>query len=570
MTRPLRQLLPHPAIARLIRYQSLARLRRTLSRFRGTRRLVLSVLALLLAAVWLGQVVMSAMLRQPADPQKLAVWIPLGLLAYSVWHLLRTAGRNPIEPFEWTSAEQELLGGAPLRRYDLVMYRLLAVAIAAVAKAGLFALVMWPDLPVWLAGFAGMVLALLFIDLLRMVLETAVYGLSRREFLVYRFVMLAGAAVVAAVALSDALSVPAAELAGNRPAALVILLRVAQGVIELRHTALGATALLPYQLFAGVMLSTSLTGAWAVQLCATTGLVLLMAAAVVGLDRLVLRRRKGSERRTYLLLKPNAGAQAVPRRTAHPRLRVPPRWHGIGTLAWRQLRGAAHYRTSVAVAMLAPGVLSCLTLLTPHRGAMMIVQLVGGLVFYTFLLLPAAFKFDFRRDIDRLAVLKALPISPTCITLGQLAVPVLLSSLFQAVVLLIALLVRPYDLGLLLVASLVLLPVNVLIFALENLIFLLYPYRLNQEGLGVFFRSILTFTGKSVLFALGVVVALLWAAAASLIASHLPPPADAPWMRSLVSVLGLSVLATIAAGITTALLARAYRQFDPSQDTPAA
>ena len=110
--------------------------------------------------------------------------------------------------------------------------------------------------------------------------------------------------------------------------------------------------------------------------------------------------------------------------------------------------------------MIVPGFLSCLTLITPHSGTVMLVQLVGGLVFYSFLLLPTAFKFDFRRDVDRLTVLKSLPISPTAVTLGQLAVPVLLCTLFQVAVLLIAIVVRPFHVGLLLAAVTLLLPTN--------------------------------------------------------------------------------------------------------------
>ena len=44
---------------------------------------------------------------------------------------------------------------------------------------------------------------------------------------------------------------------------------------------------------------------------------------------------------------------------------------------------------------------------------------------------------------------------------------------------------------------------NVLVFALDNLIFLLYPYRMQQEGMEIFLRTMLTFTGKGLLFVLG-------------------------------------------------------------------
>ena len=56
---------------------------------------------------------------------------------------------------------------------------------------------------------------------------------------------------------------------------------------------------------------------------------------------------------------------------------------------------------------------------------------------------------------------------------------------------------------LLLVTMLVMIPLNVLVFGLDNLIYLLYPYRVQQEGLEIFLRTMLTFTGKGLLFAVG-------------------------------------------------------------------
>ena len=46
----------------------------------------------------------------------------------------------------------------------------------------------------------------------------------------------------------------------------------------------------------------------------------------------------------------------------------------------------------------------------------------GALAFYTFLLLPTALRFDFRRDLDRLALFKSLPIPSRrddCWTVGD-------------------------------------------------------------------------------------------------------------------------------------------------------
>ena len=249
-------------------------------------------------------------------------------------------------------------------------------------------------------------------------------------------------------------------------------------------------------------------------------------------------------------------------------VRTPRRFCGAGSLAWRQMLGALHYRTSLMISLIVPAVLSCLTLLKLQTDLSMVLELVGSLVFYSFLLLPTALKFDFRRDIDRLGVIKALPISPTAVTLGQLAVPVSISPLFQAAVLLVAMAVRPFHPGLFVLALIVLVPVNVLIFALENLIFMLYPYRLSQEGIGIFLRSILTFTAKGILFAIGLVVTVVWMLVSKHIGLRLVPQSD--WAGpSMVFAGGMWLMTGSIAAATTILLIRVYRGFDPSQDTPA-
>ncbi len=531
--------------------------------------MVLSILAAFLAVVWLGQVAAGLLLRAPADPDKLAVWIPMGLLAYAIWHLLKTACRTPSEPFEWTPAEQELLGGAPLRRYDLVAYRLIAIAIAAVAKAACFSLVMLPDLRVWLAGFIGMLLALFFVDLVRIALEIIAYGMSRQEFLRFRIAVLGSATLCFGYVLVNALPLHSGMTEGELPTSLAIGMRIVNRLLDLRNTGLGALAETPFNGFSNVILVPEFSLTLIANLLLAIALVITLAGSVAWLDQFFQQRRVTMERIAFKQLRPLASRSSRTARKGEYAVHVPPRLQGAGSLAWRQALGAIHYRTSLCVAMIVPGILACTTLFTPHHGRLMLIQLVGGLIFYSFLLLPTAFKFDFRRDVDRLAVLKALPVSPIAVTLGQLAVPVLLCTLFQLLVLLVAIVIRPYHVGFLFMAMLVMVPTNILIFALENLIFLLYPYRLNQEGLGVFFRSILTFTGKGVLFAVGLVIALAWAFAARYITAQLLP-ASLPAAGGIIFIAGICGLIATAAAGTTALLAGVYRRFDPSQDTPAA
>ncbi len=316
-----------------------------------------------------------------------------------------------------------------------------------------------------------------------------------------------------------------------------------------------------------------LAESWAAAVIPITLASGLLASAGWGLLRLdlfLLQRHLARERAKFPSL---ARSSRSPRRSdvgttsMRQRVYVPSRWQGSGTLAWRQCLGVVHYPGAVLISMVLPGVLSLLPLFTDATGGSMVIQIVGSLIFYSFLLMPAALRFDFRRDVDRMAVLKSLPFSPLAITVGQLAAPIVACTLFQLAAMFVALVVRPFPISWLLLTFLVLLPANALIFALENLIFLLYPYRPNQEGVGVFLRSILTFTAKGVLFFIAVLVTWACVSGARFAGNH------TTWGTGPVRV---SVYFTVAlwtvVGLTTAgltgLITRVFRRFDPSQDTP--
>jgi hypothetical protein len=202
---------------------------------------------------------------------------------------------------------------------------------------------------------------------------------------------------------------------------------------------------------------------------------------------------------------------------------------------------------------------------TPH---MALLATAGTLAFYTFLLLPTALRFDFRRDLDRLAILKGLPISPAAAAIGQTLAPVLIATLFQCLVLAFTIATRSLPLHHLFTAMLVMVPLNVLVFGIDNLIYLLYPYRMQQEGLEIFVRTMLTFTGKGLLFTVGMVAIAGWGFSAAALTEGV-----ASWSGITVSALvvfiggligGLSLLASLALWG----LCRAYRSIDPIEGIP--
>lgn len=558
--------LVHPAMRQLLRFQTLAKLRRMLRGFSTPRRSLLSCLGLLLGVLWLGNAALGILMRQPLDPAGFRDFVPLALLAYGLWHVLKVTGYRPKEPIELTPAERELLGAAPFRRRDLVTYRLAAIFTSALLKAICFSVLMLCDLKIWVAGLVGALLALLLLDLVRMAVEIVAWGVSTRTYQRMRatVVLLTGAAGASALVIT----LHSPSFWRGRSSSLGGLTQLLQSAMQLRETWIGVLLESPFHALSNVITAETYSAALAGWVALSAAMVVGMAWLVVRLDAHFLLATTRAERQGYQRLRQDV-AQARPARESGLELpRVP--WRGgAGPLAWRQAIGAHRHATGLALALAAPGVLACLPWLIQQNDRAALVEVVGVLAFYSFLLLPAALKFDFRRDYDRLTLLKSFPLRPAAVAIGQITTPVVLASGFQLVVLLVSLLVRPLHPGLLVVSLLLLVPLNVFIFALDNLVYLLYPYRLSQEGLEIFIRATLTFTAKGLLFVLALLTAVGWAFLADKIAR-----VGADWSLLLgrvdvVFVSGSCLMIVVSAAVATYLLAWAYRRLDPHQDAPA-
>ncbi len=523
----------HPATLGLLRQRFHARLARIGNAFSNPRRKVLAFVSLALGFVWLSQAVASVMLRDAADPQKLRLWIPLGLLVYSLWHIIKITLRKPVEPFEWTPAEQELVCAAPVTRTQLISYRMASIVSSAAIKAVCFSIVMIPDLEIWVFGLIGMFFGLVFVDLLRIGVELAFHGFSKRGQQTVRCFVIVGLIGVLGWALTDCLFSANSKSEIASPGALLFFQSFVGKIIGLSSTSVGIVLLAAFQPFSNLVLADG----FSIDLLAAFGLsvaiVIGAGCSVYCLDDWTKRRRRKLEKLAFLQAEERRSFGQPVRGQGNNRtdsiqadrsigaqhknadsvghVRVPWRMGGFGSLAWRQLMGAYHYRMTVLVSLGIPTGLCCIPLFADHNPLMMLMNVVAGLVFYSFLLLPSALILDFRRDVDRFAVLKSLPIHPFVVTIGQLAAPVLICSTFQWLVLTIAVLSGSVVAWQAIVAAVLLLPINTLIFAIENFAFMLSPYRRNREGIDVFLRTILTFTGKGLLFAAGLALTLVWA-----------------------------------------------------------
>ena len=560
----------HPAILQLLRLQSRGRRRRIWGRFCQMRRLVLSAIACALAIVWLGNAAMTIWLRETASPETLRGMLSLGFVLYASWHFAKAAFFRPESPFDWTPTERELLIAMPLRSRDLVAYQLASVTVTTFLKAALFTLLLWPDLRCMPMGLAGLLLAMMTLEILRMAIEIATWGMGRSAFLKYRVAVVAalvvgGLAAAAVIVREDAFG-------GQNNVGEGIRQHVLDVLVQLNSSVLGYVAL-PFQPFIDLILADRITATNAALAVAALGAVTGLAAAVMGLYAATARSVAKRENHDYITNCASGDALAsLKQNELGPfrgvgvtlRLRRIPRWGGAGALVWRQLVGARRHWGSLLTAMTAPAVLACIPGLVVADPHIAFLATTATLAFYTFLLLPTALRFDFRRDLDRLATLKSLLIAPVAAAIGQTLAPVLIATLFQCGVLAFEVTARSLPPHHLFVAMLVMVPLNVLVFGLDNLIFLLYPYRQQQEGLEIFLRTMLTFTGKGLLFALGLEAMSAWGFAAAALAHRMGGSINAYTLFTAGMIAGLTFLAALVLyGVS-----RTYRTMNPIEDIP--
>ncbi len=285
----------HPATVQLLWLQSRGRRRRMWRRLGEPRRLVLSVVACLLAGVWLGNAALTVWLREAASPVTLRALLSLGLVLYATWHFAKAAFFRPESPFDWTPAERDQLAAMPLLPRDLVAYQVASVTVTTVLKTGLFGLLLLPDLRSLPLGFLGLLLSMLALEMLRLVIDVATWGMGRAAFLVYRVVVVA--ALVAAgfaagiVAMRDHLFAQINLGDGLLDRLLAILVQLDASVF--------GTVALPFRPLVDLILADRVSAANAQLVAVATAIVAGMAVAVIGLYAAMVRRMARRERDAY-------------------------------------------------------------------------------------------------------------------------------------------------------------------------------------------------------------------------------------------------------------------------------
>ena len=556
------------SVLRLVAWQGRGRLRRMGCRFLLPRRMILSLLAVLLAAVWLGNAVMTVWLREPATPQLLRAMVGFGLAFYAIWHLALVACFRPRQCLEWIESERIILEACPLGSSDLLTYHLITVSMTTLLKAGVLTLLLLPDLGSVPIALTGILLAMFVLELWRMGVEIAAWGMSRRGFLTFRFTVGAALCGLCGTVATNVTHSPL--IRGEVHLGSGVMNQLSQLLIGLDASAVGVIQI-PFRPFLNMIGANELT-LWTIgSIGLALGMILLAGVLVFWLFALVPCWVSRRERAAYqpgqrTTDSGDAGADHSQdgSRQGRPIGRLGP----MGAIAWRQWLGSRRVAGSLLTALVIPGVMAMTPMFVIPDPLVAFLSTAGALAFYTFLLLPTALRFDFRRDLDRLETFKSLPIPASKMAVGQLLTPVLISTLFQAVVLALSAVIHGQSFPFYLATVLVLLPMNILVFALDNLIFLLYPYRAGQEGLDIFLRTMLTFTGKGLLFVLGLGTISVWGYGAARIAQPLSSQLDAAAHGYTLFAAGLLLgMCLVSWGLVFALQ-HAYERLNPVEDIP--
>lgn len=226
----------------------------------------------------------------------------------------------------------------------------------------------------------------------------------------------------------------------------------------------------------------------------------------------------------------------------------------FGIMVLRQMTTAVRTFRGAMIKMLL--VALCIGPLLSFVPAQSMTITFGLCISLSLFLLPKVITFDFRSDWDYMMILRSLPLHPSQIAMAQLVTPVILISMLEAVGIVSMLPFVSYRTGIILSWTLaILLPFNALVYATDNLLFLLFPAPLTPVGrldFEFFGRSLIEFFVRMLVISLACGASL---ALGSVVASQI---------GDLLLGLGLAFWAVFstATALMVPALAWAFERFD--------
>lgn len=525
----------------------LRHLGRGLTTVRGVLMLLVGLAVFL---PWMGMVLVGAG-EGNVDRSRITGYGPALLVLYCVLNVVFSPNERTVY---FSPAEVQFLFAGPFTRREILVYKILLTLMVSVPLT----LIMGAVVRVRDGWVPAVLLGLLMISIF-MQLFTLALGL------------LASAAGAGMYSRGRKL----AAAIGATLAALVVVEAGRQADWQWRQlftqaetTTAWKVASYPMQAFFDLMVTRQLPDL-VLPLAICLGVNLALVALVLLLDHGYQEAAAAGSARRYAALQRvrgrSVGAEA-PAAQSKVRWTLPslPFLEGIGVIAWRQSISAfrALGRLMLALVIVATVVAVLLAgMVGDEPSPMHQLGAVFGMLAWVSIFITNLVPFDFRGDVDRIALLKTLPIVPWRLTLGQLLAPTLLLSMGQWLALATMMAAWP-DQWPAALASAACVPLyNFVLVGLDNLLFLLFPVRMHAATPGDFQalgRNVVLSMGK--LVGLGVVLGTA-VVPAVVVYSLTESPAWAVLTACPVLLAGCVVLVP--------LVSLAYQRFDVSRDTPA-
>jgi hypothetical protein len=499
-------------------------------------------------ALWLTSVVLTPSTRR-LGPEQVLLYGPEVLLLYCLANVLGSSGERAVY---FSPGEVQFLFPGPFGRREVLAYKILSNLSVNALAALMTAVIVQANARWFPAAYVGVLLAFLFMQLFGMAVNLVATTVGERLYTRGRKVLFAALVLLALAALFrfggppsqwrlrdafEAVARSEAWQAALRPLSWFFQAFLAEGPRELAEYGL-----------LGLLVNLALVG------------------VVFALDAQYLESAASSSARIYARLQRRRGrtADGGEGRSRKARLSVPtlPYWGGVGPIFWRQLTAALRGLGRLVIVLLVIGTFVVGPMLSRATGdpEVPLPGLVGGLILWLTIFLTALAPFDFRGDVDRIAVLKTLPLPAWRLAVGQLLTPVLLFTLMQCGALAAVAASTPHHPEVVLACAAYTLPFNFLLFALENLLFLLFPTRLAAATPGDFQTM-----GRNVLFLLGKVLALgVVATAAAVVGTVAAFVTGSAW----VGVVAAWPVVAVSGAALVPFVALAFQAFDVGRDTP--
>jgi hypothetical protein len=539
----------HPALLKLIHLQwkgGFRQFRHSLRTIRGLFHLGFIVVMLLYGAgsmyffstVASGSQQASGLFGTVAEE-----FLTIGLFVTTWGLVLFSSGEGSVY---FTASEVAFLFPAPLTRKQLLMFKLLKSFIGICVVSVFFQFFSAGQVHLILPRLLGTILTLSFIQLLTM--NVAFIRQLVAETVHVRVRQILG------IVLGVLIIIAVNQILQSAPR------RNIQDIANLLHqSTVGQWMLAPFTVFTRMLRISSLNSyltSMAIVLAIDT--VLLVSA--IRLDALSLEAAFAfSEKMTTKLKRMQTKGVWQAMGTANSKVatrRIPqfPFLGGIGPVAWQRLtttfRGSNQILVVAGIALAVAASLVYFTSQGPSGEKVAPVMGLGAMAYMSFLIC-----LTLQNDIERVGFMKSLPLRTTSIVIGELLGFVVLLSAMQMVFITGVAIRFPTHQFWLLCGMPVVLPLNFLLFAIDKLVFYIYPTRLVKGAPGDFQNAgkqmIFVFLKMCILGGFGLILGVSTLPGALIFQSP---------MVAVASAVGVLILECV---VVVPLVVVAFNRFDP-------